>query len=80
MLASTVQFSTYNQTPPPRPRRTQPTPRGNWWYEKQDGPEQKDQQIHPANRMSPLPQDPTACLRPRTPDDPVPRPRKRGPY
>src|SRR6476660_8145581 len=28
MLASTVQFSTYNQTPPTRPRRTRPRPAG----------------------------------------------------
>ncbi len=39
MLASTVQFSTNNQTPPPRPRRTHPARRTRWWYEKQDGPE-----------------------------------------
>src|ERR687894_3131352 len=38
MLASTVQFSTYDQTPPPRPRRTRPTPQGSRWYEKQEGP------------------------------------------
>jgi hypothetical protein len=39
MLASTVQFSTYDQTPPPRPRRTRNTPRGARRYEKQDGPD-----------------------------------------
>jgi hypothetical protein len=43
MLASTVQFSTYDQTPPTRPRRTQQhsrrsTPQGSWWYEEQGGP------------------------------------------
>jgi hypothetical protein len=76
MLASTVQFSTYNQTPATRPRRTQHAPQGNWWYEMQTGPEQKDQQVHPANRMSPLPQDPTACLRTGPPPPPrSPRPR-----
>ena len=41
MLASTVQFSTTNQTPPERPRRPHPTRRRRWWYEKQDGPEPK---------------------------------------
>ena len=38
MLASTVQFSTYDQTPVTRPRRTQPTPQEDWWYEMQTGP------------------------------------------
>src|SRR6185503_15513020 len=38
MLASTVQFSTYNQTPPTRPRQTHPTPQGRQWYEEQESP------------------------------------------
>ena len=40
MLASTVQFSTYDQTPVTRPRRTQPAPQDSWWYEMQTGPEE----------------------------------------
>jgi len=39
MLASTVQFSTSNQTPGTRPHPTQSTPRGNWRYEMQTGPD-----------------------------------------
>ena len=44
MLASTVQFSTYDQTPITRPRQTHPrpagaTPQGRWWYEMQTGPD-----------------------------------------
>jgi len=39
MLASTVQFSTYDQTPPPRPRQTPDSPQGTRRYEKQDGPD-----------------------------------------
>src|SRR3954465_11190446 len=38
MLASTVQFSTYNQTPPPLRRQTRPSPRGQRRYEMQEGP------------------------------------------
>ena len=64
MLASTVQFSTYNQTPATRPRQTHRLPRERQRYEMQTGPEPK-QQIHPETRMSPLPQDPTARLRTR---------------
>src|SRR3954452_273868 len=41
MLASTVQFSTYDQTPATRPHRTQHTPRGSWRYEMQTGPAEK---------------------------------------
>ena len=39
MLASTVQFSTNNQTPPTTPPPDPPPPRGRRRYEKQDGPE-----------------------------------------
>jgi hypothetical protein len=60
MLASTVQFSTYDQTPITRPRRTQPTPRGNWWYEEQTGPDEK--------KRSPAPSGPNSV-----PTTPVPR-------
>ena len=55
MLASTVQFSTYDQTPITRPRQThhrsnRATPRGRWWYEMQTGPDTK-QQTHPDHRV-----------------------------
>ena len=38
MLASTVQFSTNDQTPPTRPRQTRPPPQGARRYEIQDRP------------------------------------------
>src|SRR4051794_37565201 len=38
MLASTVQFSTYDQTPPTCPRQTRALPQEAQRYEKQDGP------------------------------------------
>jgi hypothetical protein len=62
MLASTVQFSTYDQSPPTCPRRTRHTHRRHsgtrtrWPCQRRNG--------------CPLSQDPTACLRPRTPRDP----------
>ena len=40
MLASTVQFSTSNQTPATRPRQTQPARRRHRWYEEQTGPDE----------------------------------------
>ena len=42
MLASTVQFSTYNQTPPARPRQTRDLPQETRRYEKQDGPDREE--------------------------------------
>ena len=42
MLASTVQFSTYDQTPPTRPRQTPRPPQGQQRYEKQDGPDTRN--------------------------------------
>ena len=42
MLASTVQFSTYDQTPPTRPRQTPHPPQGARRYEKQDGPDREN--------------------------------------
>ena len=56
MLASTVQFSTYDQSPPTCPRRTRHThgrhsgTRTRWPCQRRNG--------------CPLSQDPTACLRP----------------
>ena len=41
MLASTVQFSTYDQTPPTRPRQTHALPQEAQRYEKQDGPDMR---------------------------------------
>jgi hypothetical protein len=39
MLASTVQFSTYDQSPSTRPRQTPTTPRGAGRYEMQKNPD-----------------------------------------
>jgi hypothetical protein len=76
MLASTVQFSTYDQTPITPPPPDPHPPQGTQRYEDQTGPDTK-QQIHPATGMSPLPQDPTACLRTRpSPPPRSPRPRR----
>src|SRR3954470_5145582 len=56
MLASTVQFSTYDQPPPHHaPARPRPPRRGTGRYENRDGP------VRRINGR-PLPQDPTACL------------------
>ena len=41
MLASTVQFSTYDQTPVTRPRQTRALPQETQRYEEQTGPEQR---------------------------------------
>jgi hypothetical protein len=52
MLASTVQFSTYNQTPPIRPRRTREPPQGTRRYEKQEGPDTKQRLPAPSGPNS----------------------------
>src|SRR5215208_4501998 len=57
MLASTVQFSTYDQTPVTRPHQTHDLPRVTRRYEMQTGPDMR-------RNGCPLSQDPTACLRP----------------
>src|SRR4051794_14626598 len=76
MLASTVQFSTYNQTPVTRPHQTHAHPQETQRYEEQTGPEQDRDHPH---RDGPLSQDPTACLRTRP--SPAPRvPHPEGPY
>ena len=76
MLASTVQFSTYDQTPPTRPRQTRRHPRrGDGGTRNRTALTEK--QLTRLPRTSPLPQDPTACLRPVTPHHPVPRPPRR---
>src|SRR3954452_14448798 len=65
MLASTVQFSTNNQPPPPPAPPARPPTRSRR-CETRDGPapEKAPATAHPRPRV-PLPQDPTACLRPR---------------
>lgn len=78
MLASTVQFSTYDQTPPTRPRRTHPTPRGRWWYEEQDGPEPRSQNT-PAGAARSL-RTQQRAYGPVTHPHPVPRATKVTPY
>src|SRR3954463_1492200 len=72
MLASTVQFSTYDQTPATRPRRTHnPARRGGTRCRPA---------LHEINGC-PLPQDPTACLRPApTPTTPFHTPPEVTPY
>src|SRR4051812_38641323 len=71
MLASTVQFSTYNQTPATRPRRTHnPARRGGTRCRPA---------LHEINGC-PLPQDPTACLRPPATCDPFPSAPEGTPY
>ena len=75
MLASTVQFSTYDQTPPTCPRQTHPNPerqprradggtRSRTALTEEATPAQPGT---PGNRVGPLPQDPTACLRTGSP-------------
>src|SRR3954447_26546328 len=76
MLASTVQFSTYDRCPTP-PRRHDPATHGR--YDSRSAP-QRSSSTHPVPRAGPLPQDPTACLRPRTPSDPLPRAPEGTPY
>ena len=52
MLASTVQFSTYDQTPPPRPRQTPDSPQGTRRYEKQNGPDMSSRSPAPSGPNS----------------------------
>ena len=69
MLASTVQFSTYNQTPVTRPHRTQHTPRGTWRYEMQTGPAETKRLPAPSGPNSvPTNQTPHPDSAPRTPE------------
>src|SRR4051812_48232689 len=74
MLASTVQFSTNNQPPPP----TTPPTRTN--VERSETGMVLSEEHRPARRPAsagprtgPLPQDPTACLRPTPARSRVPR-------
>src|SRR3954447_17852288 len=61
MLASTVQFSTNNQPPPPPAPPTRTTVEGS---ETRDGPDETTFPTPHTGTPGPLPQDPTACLRP----------------
>src|SRR3954471_14517720 len=63
MLASTVQFSTYNRPPTLRPRRTPSSHRRTSGTRTRQAPTQGNPP-HPETRAGPLPQDPTACPRP----------------
>ena len=60
MLASTVQFSTYDQTPITRPHQPRHTLGCRQRYEMQTGPDKR-------RNGCPLSQDPTACLQPPQP-------------
>src|SRR5690348_5258358 len=72
MLASTVQFSTYNQTPARLSRQTCPTPQGEQRYDRRSALKRRNGR--------PLSQDPTACLQPAHSRHPVPHPSEDGPY
>jgi hypothetical protein len=62
MLASTVQFSTYNQTPTPLHRQTR-APTGTTAVRQRIGPDQRRNDPTRKTPDGPLSQDPTACLR-----------------
>jgi hypothetical protein len=62
MLASTVQFSTNKQPPAPTP----PPDPGNTRAVRQTNRPCREEAPAPTRGRGPLPQDPTACLRPRT--------------
>src|SRR3954468_13669530 len=79
MLASTVQFSTYDRRPTP-PRRQPAHPHGGSGGTTADRPRNEAAAPTRFPRAGPLPQDPTACLRPRTPADPSPRAPEGTPY
>src|SRR6476469_2300069 len=68
MLASNVQFSTYNQTPPTRPRQTHALPQETRRYEEQEGPDQR-KTITPEGAARSLRTQQRAYRRP-TPDTP----------
>ena len=75
MLASTVQFSTYDQTPPPRPRQTHGLPRETRRYENQDGPDTRFTEPHPVTRaMSALSGPNSVPTTGSTPTTPFPTP------
>src|SRR3954447_8201360 len=86
MLASTVQFSTTNQSPSARPHQTPTRPlAGTSTVERCEIRRAPDRDNRPLPRREParrgpLPQDPTACLPPPHPRGPLPRPPAGGPY
>jgi hypothetical protein len=65
MLASTVQFSTYDQTPPTRPRQTPDSPQGTRRYEKQNGPVREE--TSPGDNPEPAPSGPNSVPTNQTP-------------
>jgi hypothetical protein len=69
MLASTVQFSTYDQSPTTSHRQTH-TPTGAQRYDRRSAPNRRSTLPQVPPGQGPLPQDPTACLR----TDPTPEP------
>src|SRR4051794_20935872 len=87
MLASTVQFSSYERPPPHRRRQTPPPPTNQRLaedgerYTHQDGPHEKPDPAPTNGKPGTLiPQDPTACQTPPppTPQVPTPPPRRTG--
>src|SRR3954452_11125158 len=86
MLASTVQFSTTNQSPSARPHQTPTRPlAGTSTVERCEIRRAPDRDNRPLPRREParrgpLPQDPTAGLPPPHPRGPLPRPPAGGPY
>src|SRR5688500_11347005 len=87
MLASTVQFSTTHRPPPgtapaePHPARPRAATELDGWYEDPNGPDPRAHDPHPdTSGPGPLPQDPTACLRPPPTPDPAPPSLTSGPY
>src|SRR3954452_13277588 len=67
MLASTVQFSTYDRSPPTRPRRTRTPHRGPRRYEEQDGPDRENNP--PVSPGGPAPSGPNSVPTPPPRDD-----------
>jgi len=89
MLASTVQFSTYNRPPPARPRQPHPASRQPAAHRRAGGTRTptaptRDNQPHPPRALActrpggPLPQDPTACLQPPATTTPLHTPPQGG--
>src|SRR3954453_9629675 len=82
MLASTVQFSTYDQTPATRPHQTHPVHGRGQRYERQTGPDMSEQATPPQGRVRSLRTQQRAYDPPhrdRLRSTP-PRPKTSGPY
>ena len=77
MLASTVQFSTYDQTPPTRPRQTHAPPQGTRRYENRTGPD-REATTHPVHPGEPALSGPNSVPTNRVPHaDPRSTPTRR---